>query len=71
MQHVSLRNAVFALHEIKSLRIEKAADKQLIERLRVTHERHADVKDRDLQISMEVEKQLLAQQESLQKDYEA
>lgn len=43
----------------------------MIERLRVTHERHADVKDRDLQISMEVEKQLLAQQESLQKDYEA
>ena len=51
--------------------MEKAVDTELIGRLRATHERHADVKERDLKISMEVEKQLLAQQETLRKDYEA
>ena len=62
---------VFALHEIKSLRMAKAVDNETIELIRATHERHADVKERDLNIAMEVERQLLAQQDTLRNEYEA
>ena len=62
---------MFALHEIKSLRIEKAADREMFERLRVTHERHAVLKQRDLDIARTVEDQLLKQQDTMRATYEA
>ena len=71
LKHVALRNAITALHQYKALQVQGAIDKETIERLRQTHERHAHVKQMDLDTAMIVERNMLLGQEKMREDYEA
>ena len=51
--------------------MQKTIDDQTIETLRATHERHAHVKQKELDIAMVVERNMILEQEKIRAEYEA
>ncbi|KAI0371935.1 hypothetical protein BV20DRAFT_1051125 [Pilatotrama ljubarskyi] len=62
---------VTALHQHKSMIFEKAEMKKELERLRVTHERHVTVKNKDIEWAMVVERNMLQAKEKTEAELAA